>query len=146
MYWGFVFLCSRSCEFQPLCTLSAAHTIFFPVSWFLCDHLWYSNGAQTLWLAWTNSWSGYYEPADHKETETKFTFCSKKLSFDFSISKSGIIQIGRAEIMSPSTTPPTPPTYPPHMLLSSPRIECVRNNLHMAHFCLCGFHLAINSR
>lgn len=36
-----------------------------------------------------------------EETARKFTFCSKKLSFDFSISKSGIIQICRAEIMPP---------------------------------------------
>ena len=54
------------------------------------------NQQLKLWL---------YTTPGHEETVRKFTFCSKKLSFDFSISKSGIIQICRAEIMPPLPFP-----------------------------------------
>lgn len=49
-----------------------------------------------------------YTMPGYEEMAGKFTFCSQKLSFDFSLSKSGIIQICWAEIMPLLPLPPHP--------------------------------------
>lgn len=78
----------------PLCTLSAAQTLFFPrlllfskhVSWRSCDHLWCSNGPQILWWAEPTAEMMIviiYSMLGHKETVRKFTFCSKSFSLIF---------------------------------------------------------------
>ena len=159
LYWGFIALYSHTCECKlyhaiticPLCTLSAAQTVlFFSLSLseaafihrarlhdfavitcvIVIEHGSFDGPDQQLkwWL---------YTMSAHKETARKFTFCSKKAFLWFFHFKVWY----HTNMPGRDYAPP-----PPNMLLSSLRMECIHNNLHMSHFCLCGFHLAINWR
>lgn len=143
---------SESTGIYTLCALSAAQTGLFLLAVFIhwarfLTLLWspgiYSWSAEHS-MAWNNSWNDNYTAPDHEDMARKSSHCVlKKLSFDFSISKSGIISSnmpGR-DYGTPSLSFPVL-----YMLLSSLRMECIHNNLHMSHFCLCGLHWAINWR